>query len=110
MLAAWLLGGFLFGDLCGEELPGFLELVFAGLREAFAGAVDVKVQHAHARGGAFGGDLFLGERAMMAADLLKRPSSGWVESVVTFADHFLGVVFFEDFLVALVAAFLVVTG
>jgi len=26
--------------------------------------------------------------AMVAALWLKRPSSGWVESVVTFADHF----------------------
>lgn len=33
------------------------------------------------------------ERAMVEALLLNRPASGWVESVVTFADHFLFFVF-----------------
>ena len=47
--------------------------------------------------GPFGDTFFdASERAMVAALLLKRPACGWVESVVTFADHFrvaFGVVF-----------------
>src|SRR5258708_27798996 len=44
------------------------------------------------------------ERAMVAALLLKRPSSGWVESVVTFADHFFFAAFVVDFFVAIGAS------
>jgi hypothetical protein len=55
--------------------------------------------------GPFGETFFVARALAMAEALfLKRPSSGWVESVSTFADHFFFVVTSASFAASRVAA------